>query len=136
MSRPASPDPVVVELRARLASIDRALVLTLRSREQTQQELFAYKRSAAIAISDVEQERVVRRRAREWAEEYGADPDLTEAVIRAAIGAGKRRFRQRTAASPSSESPVVVFVPFPEPEVTTISRPAKLAPTMTPPPAP
>lgn len=113
MPRSRPVDPVVEELRARLEAIDRSLVLGLRAREQTQQELFAYKRSAALALQDVEQERLVQHRARAWAEEYGADPDLVEDVIDRAVQAGKRRFLSVPSEAPSSGAPVVVFVPIP-----------------------
>ena len=129
MSRAVLVDPVVEELRARLAGIDRSLVLTLRAREQAQQQLLAYKRSAAMSLLDVEQERLVRDRARDWAEEYGADPDLIEEVVGQAMASGKRRFEGPTILPANGSSPVVVFLPGPAPEPEVL--PARRAPTLT-----
>jgi len=114
MSRSRPVDPVVEELRARLEAVDRSLVLGLRARERLQQELFTVKRAAGIALYDLEQERLVQRRARSWAEEYGADPDLVEEVIDRAVQSGKRRFLTISLEPRPSEEPVVVFLPGPE----------------------
>lgn len=127
MSRKRPADPVVEELRSRLAAIDRSIVLGLRARERTQQELFAYKRVASIPLVDLDQERLVRRRVRAWAEAYGVDPDLAEGVVVRAIRSGKRRFRRGLADARDSASPVVVFVRAPEPEVVTSPGPPRPA---------
>jgi len=129
MSRAVLVDPVVEELRARLAGIDRSLVLTLRAREQAQQQLLAYKRSAAMSLLDVEQERLVRDRARDWAEEYGADRDLVEEVVVRAMESGKRRFGGPTILPADRASPVVVFLSAPEREPG--PQPERPAPALT-----
>lgn len=113
MSRVVLVDPVVEELRARLAGIDRSLVLTLRAREQAQRRLLEYKRLAAMSLFDVEQERLVRDRGRGWAEECGADPDLVEEVLGRAVASGKRRFADPTIPPGNGSSPVVVFLSSP-----------------------
>jgi len=115
MPRSRPIDPVVEELRARLEAVDRSLVLGLRARERLQQELFAFKRTAGLALYDLEQERLVQRRARSWAEEYGADPDLVEDIIDRAVQSGKRRFLTASLEPRALEDPVVVFLPGPEP---------------------
>lgn len=130
MPRSRHVDPVVEELRVRLEAIDRSLVLGLRAREQTQQELFAYKRLAGIALYDPGQERVVKRRARQWAEECGADPDLAEKVVAGALASGRRRFRTAPADPRPSASPVVVLLPLEPPPPFSAASPTRVAPAI------
>lgn len=80
------------ELRARLARVDRSLVLALRDRADAQREVLAFKEARLLPLVDPEQEAVVRRRARAWALEYGVDEALAVQVVDAALESGKRRF--------------------------------------------
>ena len=115
--RPASAsDRALDELRARLARIDRSIVLALCAREDVQREILTLKHARSWPLVDVPQERQVRRRARAWAAEVGGDPDLAAQVVIAALESGKRRFVLADRTGVARESPVVVFLQL-EPSV-------------------
>jgi chorismate mutase len=105
-----TPDRTLEELRARLAHIDRSIVLSLCAREDTQREILALKQARSLPLLDAAQERHVRRRARAWAAEVGGDPDLAAMVIAAALDAGKRRFFVADRTGAARSAPVVVFL--------------------------
>lgn len=104
------PRGAVDELRERIESIDRSIVLALCAREAAQRELLALKRAHRLTLIDPEQERTVRRRAREWAEALDGDPDLAAHVIGAALEAGKRRFFATGGTPDPAFAPVVVYL--------------------------
>lgn len=110
MGPATEPKRALEELRARLASIDRSLVLSLCAREETQREILALKQAHSLPLIDLPRERDVRRRARAWALELGGDPDLAAQVVAAALDSGKRRFFLAGPAPGPSGGPVVVFL--------------------------
>jgi len=92
MVRSPLRDARLLELRARLAEIDRAIVRELTRRERWQQALLAYKQRRGIPVFDRGQERIALERAATWAGRSGLDPALARGVIRLSIDSGKRRF--------------------------------------------
>jgi len=87
-------DPPLEQLRTRLSSIDRSLIVLLCAREGAQREILALKQARSLPLLDRGRERDALRRVRAWALEMGGDPKLAVTVVRAALESGKRRFRR------------------------------------------
>jgi chorismate mutase len=121
-------DEALEELRARIASIDRSLILSLCAREDTQGEILALKRALSLPLVDGEQERDVRQRAREWALEIGSDPELAAQVVAAALESGKRRFLRVGGSSGHGGRAVVVLLQPPSRSEGPKHRTAAVAP--------
>ncbi len=107
-------DPVLEELKHRLASLDRSLVLTLGAREQVQWEILEYRRARSLPLYDGRAEQTVRRRVHTWAHDDGADPDLAERVVGAATRSGRRRFGSKPARTADGGGSVVVLLQPPD----------------------
>ncbi|MGI0133316.1 MAG: chorismate mutase [Thermoplasmata archaeon] len=117
----------VDRLRGELEAIDRSLILLVGERRRAQHRLLGYKLHHRLALSDPYQEQLVSARARGWATEQHADPDLAEEVVRLNVAAGKRAFFHGATADDTTAATCTVFLDVPSfPPRSPSSSPARI----------
>jgi len=76
----------IVDVRNEIDNIDRVIVHLLANRMEYVKEVVKYKKHTAEAIVASDRRAEVIRSRREWAEELGFSPDVTEGIYRILIG--------------------------------------------------
>lgn len=88
---PASAEKMMQEYRKQIDKIDEDIIASLGLRAKTTAKVGQLKKETGMAVYDPKREQDLAKLHKAWAEKYGADPELVDAIFQSIINNSKKK---------------------------------------------